>query len=60
MVGPATFSLFARRLPRRRGFLVAAGLADALEFLENFAFDDEELAYLRQVVGLDPPDINRC
>jgi nicotinate phosphoribosyltransferase len=26
MVGPATFSLFVRALPRHRGFLVAAGL----------------------------------
>ncbi|SCL33029.1 nicotinate phosphoribosyltransferase [Micromonospora rhizosphaerae] len=53
MVEPATFSLFARRLPRQRGFLVAAGLAEALAFLESFAFDDDELAYLRDVVGLD-------
>lgn len=57
MVEPATFSLFARRLPRRRGFLVAAGLADALAFLEGFAFDDDELGYLRDVVGLDPPTL---
>jgi nicotinate phosphoribosyltransferase len=53
MAGRATFSLFARRLPRRRGFLVAAGLSDALDFLERFGFDDGELAYLREVVGLD-------
>jgi nicotinate phosphoribosyltransferase len=53
MVGPATFSLFARRLPRRRGFLVAAGLSDALDFLERFGFDDGELGYLRDAVGLD-------
>ncbi|GAA1804898.1 nicotinate phosphoribosyltransferase [Luedemannella flava] len=53
MTAPATFSLFARRLPRRRGFLVAAGLSDALAFLEQFRFDDDELAYLRTVVGLD-------
>lgn len=53
MTGPATFSLFARRLPHRRGFLVAAGLADALAFLERFAFDEGELDYLRDVVGLD-------
>ncbi len=53
MTAPATFSLFARRLPARRGFLVAAGLADALAFLTGFGFDDGELAYLRDVVGLD-------
>lgn len=46
MVGPATFSLFVRKLPPSRGFLVAAGLEDCLAFLESFAFDDEALAYL--------------
>ncbi|HUI04637.1 MAG TPA: hypothetical protein VLZ77_13945, partial [Acidimicrobiales bacterium] len=46
MTAPATFSLFARRLPRERGFLVAAGLEDVLQFLEDFHFDDEELSYL--------------
>ncbi|HJP65627.1 MAG TPA: nicotinate phosphoribosyltransferase [Actinomycetota bacterium] len=51
MRGPATFSLFVRRLPRDRGFLVAAGLADCLRFLEDFAFDDGELTYLRESLG---------
>jgi nicotinate phosphoribosyltransferase len=50
MVGPATFSLFVRRLPPQRGFLVAAGLADALTFLERF---DEEIVYLRAAADLD-------
>lgn len=53
MAGPATFSLFARRLPSRRGFLVAAGLADALDFLERFRFDGGELDYLRDAAGFD-------
>jgi nicotinate phosphoribosyltransferase len=53
MVGPATFSLFVRQLPPQRGFLVAAGLDDALTFLERFEFDDEEIDYLRDVVDLD-------
>ncbi|WP_446215078.1 nicotinate phosphoribosyltransferase [Micromonospora sp. IBHARD004] len=57
MVEAATFSLFVRRLPPRRGFLVAAGLAEALAFLEGFAFDDDELGYLRDVVGLDHPTV---
>ncbi len=30
MTAPATFSLFARRLPARRGFLVAAGLVETV------------------------------
>ncbi|MGW7726941.1 hypothetical protein ACWGJ6_26875 [Streptomyces canus] len=32
MIGPATFSLFARDLPPERGFLVAAGLESALDY----------------------------
>ncbi|MER7459848.1 nicotinate phosphoribosyltransferase [Micromonospora sp. NPDC126480] len=53
----ATFSLFVRRLPRRRGFLVAAGLDEALAFLETFTFDCDDLAYLRDVVGFDKPTL---
>lgn len=48
MVADATFSLFCRRLPEQRGFLVAAGLADVLDFLERWRFDDEDLAWLLQ------------
>ena len=46
MTAPATFSLFARRLPPDRGFLVAAGLDDVLSTLEDFAFDDTDLEWL--------------
>lgn len=46
MIAPATFSLFVRRLPPNRGFLVAAGLEEALEFLEGFHFEEDELSYL--------------
>lgn len=46
MVGPATFSLFVRKLPVDRGFLVSAGLEDCLSYLEAFAFDEEDLAWL--------------
>ncbi|MGR6998249.1 hypothetical protein ACU686_09420 [Yinghuangia aomiensis] len=53
MTGPATFSLFVRRLPADRGFLVAAGLADCLRFLEDFHFDDVDLHYLRDQLGFD-------
>ena len=47
MTGPATFSLFVRRLPESRGFLVAAGLEDCLSWLESFAFDSDDLEWLR-------------
>lgn len=46
MTGPATFSLYVRRLPPGRGFLVAAGLEDALGYLEDLRFDQEDEAYL--------------
>jgi nicotinate phosphoribosyltransferase len=53
MTGLATFSLFVRRLPAERGFLVAAGLADCLAFLESFSFTAEDLTYLRRAQGYD-------
>jgi hypothetical protein len=37
MTAPATFSLFVRGLPPGRGFLVSAGLGDALPFLAGSA-----------------------
>jgi nicotinate phosphoribosyltransferase len=44
----ATFELFVRNLPPRRSYLVAAGLEQALDFLENVRFFDDEISYLRQ------------
>lgn len=46
MTADATFSLFVRRLPPSRGFLVAAGIADCLNWLEQFSFDPSDLNYL--------------
>jgi len=43
----ATFELFVRNLPRERNYLIAAGLEQALEFLQNVHFTSEEIAYLR-------------
>jgi nicotinate phosphoribosyltransferase len=42
----ATFSLFVRAYPRNRGYFVAAGLSDVLEFLQDFAFDQPAIDYL--------------
>jgi nicotinate phosphoribosyltransferase len=44
----AAFEFFVRKLPRRRNFLVAAGLDQVLEFLENLRFGEAELDWLRQ------------
>src|SRR5512144_1069564 len=51
MDGPAVFELFVRKLPPERNFLVAAGLEQALEFLETLAFTDEEIAWLQRQGG---------
>jgi len=44
----ASFELFVRALPPRRSYLVAAGLEQALDFLENVHFTAGETAYLRR------------
>jgi nicotinate phosphoribosyltransferase len=47
-LGKATFSLFIRSYPPNRGYFVAAGLADVLDFLEILSFDANSLDYLAQ------------
>jgi nicotinate phosphoribosyltransferase len=44
----AAFEFFVRKLPERRGFLMAAGLEQALEFLEGVRVSERELAWLRR------------
>ncbi len=44
----AVFELFFRKLPDCRGFLVAAGLEQALDFLESLSFSSEDIAWLAQ------------
>jgi nicotinate phosphoribosyltransferase len=46
---PATFDLFARHLPPRRGYLVSCGLDPALDYLERLHFDAAALDYLRSL-----------
>src|SRR5712692_9269295 len=45
----ATFELFVRQLPHRRNYLVAAGMEQALDFLENVRFSNEDVSYLRSL-----------
>lgn len=45
----ATFDMFARDLPPSRNYLVAAGIAQALEYIRNFRFTPEEVDYLRSL-----------
>lgn len=42
----ATFSLFFRTLPQGWGYALAAGLEDALRYLEGLRFGEDELAFL--------------
>lgn len=44
----AVFTLFVRRLPEERKFLLAAGLDPLLETIENLSFSDEDLNYLKE------------
>jgi nicotinate phosphoribosyltransferase len=43
----AVFELFVRKLPRSSNFMMAAGLEQALEFLEQLRFSGDELAWIR-------------
>lgn len=43
----ASFELFVRRLPMGRGYLVSAGLEQALQWLEQARFDDQDIDFLR-------------
>lgn len=49
MTQPATFSLFVRKLPRERSFLVAAGLEEALGYLERLRFGAGAIRYLKSL-----------
>jgi nicotinate phosphoribosyltransferase len=42
----AVFEFFVRKLPRDRGFLIATGLEQVLDFLANLRFAPEELDWL--------------
>ena len=42
----ATFSLFFRELPPNRGYVIAAGLEQALHYVEELSFEEEILDYL--------------
>ena len=44
----AVFELFVRSLPPQRGFFLAAGLEQALNFLENLHFSPAEIAWLEE------------
>jgi nicotinate phosphoribosyltransferase len=47
MAGEAVFEFFFRRFPERRNFLMAAGLEQALDFLEGLRFTADDLDWLK-------------
>jgi nicotinate phosphoribosyltransferase len=51
MSEPATFSLFVRDLPPRRGFLVAAGLQEGVDRLEHLEVTDADARTLARLLG---------
>lgn len=50
--GRATFELFVRELPEHRSYLVAAGLEQALDYLEHLRFTEEHVEFLRRLPNL--------
>src|ERR1022692_660738 len=45
----ATFEFTVRRLPPQRNFVLAAGLAQVVDYLLNLSFTADEIAYLRSL-----------
>jgi nicotinate phosphoribosyltransferase len=43
----AYFDMFVRRLPDQGGYLIFNGLHRLVEVIESFAFDDDQIGYLR-------------
>ena len=49
----AVFHLFFRQAPFRSGYTVAAGLSDAIAWLREMRFSEDDLAYLATLTGND-------
>ena len=49
----ASFELFTRRLPDRFGYLIAMGLTQALEYLEQLSFSKEQIQALQDIKIFD-------
>ncbi|GHK02268.1 hypothetical protein SY2F82_40650 [Streptomyces sp. Y2F8-2] len=57
MRAPATFSLFVRDLPPGRGFLVAAGLEPALDFLARYRVERQDVQDFAGALHRPPKDL---
>jgi nicotinate phosphoribosyltransferase len=49
----AVFHLYFRSLPFNGGYAIAAGLEQAIAFLQHFAFSEDDVDYLRSLNGND-------
>ncbi len=47
------FDLFFRDVPDQGGFAIAAGLEQAIEYIQNLHFTEEDIEFLRQKGGFD-------
>ncbi len=54
LTGTAVFEFFCRRLPPRRRFLIAAGLAQTIDWLLNLRFGEAEVRWLRACGRFSP------
>ena len=48
MWGDATVDLYLRNLPTSHGYMVAAGIEDAVRAVQDLRFSDEDVAWLRE------------
>lgn len=52
--GRSTFDLYTRSAPFGGAFMLTAGLGPALDYIRNFSYQDEDLAYLKRIKGYKP------
>ena len=44
----ATFDLFIRKLPENWGYFLANGIEDAVDYITNLDFEQDDMDYLRE------------
>jgi nicotinate phosphoribosyltransferase len=49
----AVFNVFFRQQPFNGGYTIACGLSDAIDYLQYFKFESDDLEYLSELVGVD-------
>ncbi len=54
----ASFELFVYQLPAHRNFLIAAGLEQAIDYLQSFGLTEEERSWLRETGRFSPAFID--